>query len=133
MWSNPHGTADLVIFTENILNGKLHFLCSDICVWVKFDKITWKVFNTIKKGKKSSSCEKDVEKILFFMLITLGQNKLGFVSTIFFRISQSFLSKHPAGNYMFKVNNRSARTRCEICSKLTIKSPERRHWLTLNM
>ena len=27
----------------------------------------------------------------------------------------------PAGNYMFKVNNRNTRTRCEICSKLTIK------------
>ena len=31
-----------------------------------------------------------------------------------------------AGNYMFKVNNRNTRTRCEICSKLTIKKPERR-------
>ena len=27
----------------------------------------------------------------------------------------------PAGNCMFKVNNRNTRTRCEICSKLTIK------------
>ena len=27
----------------------------------------------------------------------------------------------PAGNYMFKVNNRNTRTRCQICSKLTIK------------
>ena len=27
----------------------------------------------------------------------------------------------PAGNKMFKVNNRNSRTRCEICSKLTIK------------
>ena len=35
---------------------------------------------------------------------------------------------NPAGNYMFKVNNRSTRTRCEICSKLTIKTPERRQW-----
>ena len=26
-------------------------------------------------------------------------------------------------NYMFKVNNRNARTRCEICSELTIKTP----------
>ena len=33
----------------------------------------------------------------------------------------------PAGNYMFKVNNRNTRKRCEICSKLTIKTPERRH------
>ena len=31
----------------------------------------------------------------------------------------------PAGNYMFKVNNRSTRTRCEIYSKLTIKTPTR--------
>ena len=28
--------------------------------------------------------------------------------------------------YMFKVNNRNTRTSCEICSKLTIKTPERR-------
>ena len=30
----------------------------------------------------------------------------------------------PAGNYIFKVNNRNTRTRCEICSKLTIKTSE---------
>ena len=29
----------------------------------------------------------------------------------------------PAGNYMFKVNNRNTRTRCDICLKLTIKHP----------
>ena len=29
---------------------------------------------------------------------------------------------------MFKVNNRNTRTRCEICSKLTVKTPERRQW-----
>ena len=33
----------------------------------------------------------------------------------------------PAGIYLFKVNNKNTRTRCEICSKLTIKTPERRH------
>ena len=27
--------------------------------------------------------------------------------------------------YMFKVNNGNTRTMCEICSKLTIKTPER--------
>ena len=31
-----------------------------------------------------------------------------------------------AGNYMFKVDYRNTRTRCETCSKLTIKTPERR-------
>ena len=40
----------------------------------------------------------------------------------------------PVGIYMFKVNNRNTGTRCEICSKLPIKTPERRfeqvnaHW-----
>ena len=28
MWSDSQETADLVIFAEEILNGKLHFLCS---------------------------------------------------------------------------------------------------------
>ena len=27
MWANPQETVDLVTFTEEILNGKLHFLC----------------------------------------------------------------------------------------------------------
>ena len=40
-------------------------------------------------------------------------------------------SIYPAGNYMFKVNNRNSRTRCELCSKLTIKIPERRHDVVL--
>ena len=29
MWPNPQKTADLVAFTEEAFNGKLHFLCSD--------------------------------------------------------------------------------------------------------
>ena len=33
-----------------------------------------------------------------------------------------------AGIYLFKVNNRNTRTRFEKCSKLTIKTPERRQW-----
>ena len=34
------------------------------------------------------------------------------------------------GIYLFKVNNRNTITRCEICSKLTIKTLERRPKLT---
>ena len=33
---------------------------------------------------------------------------------------------NPAGIYLLKVNNRNSRTKCEICSKLTIETPERR-------
>ena len=30
----------------------------------------------------------------------------------------------PVGIYMFKVNNTRTKTKCETCSKLTIKTPE---------
>ena len=33
---------------------------------------------------------------------------------------------YPANVYLFKVNNRNTRKRCEVRSKLTIKTPERR-------
>ena len=32
----------------------------------------------------------------------------------------------PANIYLFKVGNRNIRERCEICSKLRIKTPEQR-------
>ena len=38
------------------------------------------------------------------------------------------ISWHPNRQILLKVNNRNTRTRCEICSKLTIKTSERRHW-----
>ena len=34
----------------------------------------------------------------------------------------------PGGIYLLKVNNRNTRTRCEICSNSTIKTPKRRQW-----
>ena len=40
---------------------------------------------------------------------------------------QSIFGDAPAGIYLLKVNNRNTRTRCEICSKLTIKMIERRY------
>ena len=40
--------------------------------------------------------------------------------------SSTLILFYPTGNYMFTVNNR--KTRCRICSKLTIKTPERRNW-----
>ena len=45
-------------------------------------------------------------------------------------VSQNTANGHiyPASNYMFKVNNRGTITRCETCSKLTIKTSERHHW-----
>ena len=35
---------------------------------------------------------------------------------------------NPTNIYLFKLNNRNTRKRCEICSKLTIKTTARRPW-----
>ena len=35
---------------------------------------------------------------------------------------------YPTGIYLLNVNNRNTRTRCEKCSELTIKIPERCQW-----
>ena len=43
-----------------------------------------------------------------------------------YKKKKSFEGQDPAGIYLLKVNNRNTRTRCEICSKLTIKTLERR-------
>ena len=46
------------------------------------------------------------------------------------QLSSSSLSYNLDNIYLFKVNNRTIETlekKCEICSKLTTKTPERRH------
>ena len=48
--------------------------------------------------------------------------------TAFFPVMPQTDYNKPAGIYLLKVNNRNTGTRCEICSKLTIKIPERRQW-----
>ena len=44
------------------------------------------------------------------------------------KILNGNLNFFPARIYLLKVNNRNTRTRCEIRSKLAIKTPER-HWV----
>ena len=39
-------------------------------------------------------------------------------------IGKNYWDKNPVDIYLFKVSNRNNRTRCEICLKLIIKTPE---------
>ena len=54
-------------------------------------------------------------------------NKLIFLSPNFQykHFAKAWDQLYPAGNYMFKVNNRNSRARCETFSKLIKKTPER--------
>ena len=51
MWPNPLETADLVTFTEEILNGKLHVLCNAALGMDYFKNKSiidlWQVFKSI--------------------------------------------------------------------------------------
>ena len=64
------------------------------------------------------------------------QKTIGFPFPLFFLFACLFLSHFKARNRvgpipanidLFKVHNRKTSKRCEICSKLTIETPERRH------
>ena len=90
----------------------------------------------ISNNQLNSSCLGE----LIFLQEVFWKQKLMLALTVDWFIMQScnwldFVEKYSfsvsdnsASIYLFKVNNRSNRTRCEICSKLTINSPERRHW-----
>ena len=49
MWPNPEETADLVTFYEEILNGKLHFLCSAVTSWVDFPQAGDAIYKNLAK------------------------------------------------------------------------------------
>ena len=50
------------------------------------------------------------------------------VETFFITCQFTDMSYAAPHIYLLNVNNRNTRTRCEICSKLAIKIPERHHW-----
>ena len=66
--------------------------------------------------------------------ILLQRFYLNFSMKIFQFVTKILISIiNQADIYLPKVNNRNTRTRCEICSKLTIKTPEGRQWRLIIM
>ena len=76
MWPNPKETADLVTFTEEILNGKLHFLCGVI---VKA------MFNKWIKSKKIIICSKHI-------ISMKRQSELGVLTEALFYVREQYIS-----------------------------------------
>ena len=78
-------------------------------------------FNDRNTRKRCEICLKITVKtdvVLMFSLLTLN------IFHTFFYVFLLLTSCYPANIYLFKVNNRNTRKRCEICSKLTIKAPD---------
>ena len=95
--------------------------------------------NAVLLGSEIDYVKLRIKSILSYQLKTFSRLKqwiakswyiIYFDWTVFFSFSTiypPYLILNPAGNYMLKVNNRDTRKICEICSKLTIKTPERCH------
>ena len=54
--------------------------------------------------------------------------EMGLLGTATYQLEYNIKLKanFPANIYLFKINNRNTRKRCEICSKITIKAPDHR-------
>ena len=63
-------------------------------------------------------------KNTFISLSAINSTVIINIFLLYTRFANTIASMYPAGNYMFKVNNRNTRTGCEICSKLTIKTQQ---------
>ena len=61
----------------------------------------------------SSSCNL-ITCYNFFLIAVIGTR----------HTNENYWSFQPLGIYLLKVNTRNTRRRCEVCSKLTIKTPE---------
>ena len=82
-------------------------------------------------NKKDLKWKRRLEHVRFYSKNSKSLNLvLWFLNLSLWFSCLLYLSSHqfPASIYLLKVNNRKNRTRCEICSKLTIKTPERRQW-----
>ena len=78
----------------------LKTVCNDRCFDFRFSNYQ------IHPGKS----KKAIKEVIWILTSIIALN--------WFRLS-------PASIYLLKVNNRNTRAGCEICSKLTIKTPER--------
>ena len=62
-----------------------------------------------------------MRKVLHAVQMSDYPGKINEVQLFYFQ----YFGNYPANIELFKNNNRKTRKRCEICSKLTIKTPQR--------
>ena len=113
--------ADLLLFKmcltnpqrnvmHNMINMQSYNHISQKNIW-----LSSQVFREIAVAKfHGNRCFRSCDRVWLF-----DSNLLSEHSSVSY-----IIRRFPADNYMFKVNNRNTRTRCEISSKLTIKTPE---------
>ena len=115
MWPN----ADLVTFNAltYLIFPDRRILCyPDIIVRIKLKQ--WPTFTS------SFSHDEIVKCVVLKLIVWHGKTAQNakFSMKDFLVYKNQFEDSYSVGIYLLKVNNRKTRTRCEICSKLTIKN-----------
>ena len=87
--------------------------------------------NSCSKSTWTESCSKSTWDFCSKLRITTPEPDYLHFSTCCYRVpfmtlTISMFDWWHLTSYLFQVKNRNIRTRCQICSKLTIKTPERR-------
>ena len=131
MWSNPQFPANLVTFTEEILNGKLHFLCSVCTIFKAWSAIcTSVVCEFISEQYRSSQPECSVRKVLLESPQSSQKNTCARVSFLIkLQVSAcNFLKKETLAQVFFcefceiSTNNFSYRTPPVVASEMQAKT-----------
>ena len=74
------------------------------------------------------SKRKKIEAVLFKKAYFGIKPKLREVKNFFLGSSFFDMGRVARMVYLLKVNNKNTETRCKLCSKLTIRTPERHNW-----
>ena len=76
-------------------------------------------------------CQQEIELFLIDFFYFKGKGFRKFEQELNERKNITILTNlnNPANIYLFKVNNKNTSEKSEICSKLTLKTLEQRHWL----
>ena len=110
---------------------KLQSNCIEITLWHGCSPVNWLHLFRTPFPRSTSVCLllRFTEEILYSILMWQNIATCSLKSKVFKSsnvIVTGWWGLIPASIYLFKVNNRNTRKRCEICSKLTIKTLERR-------
>ena len=109
--------------TKIILKNVLHyFMLLRFCIkekqWPLWCLVTYLFWKWVK------NLNKKVQNAALYTIM----NEWRLISMSAWIVRIRSVINNPAIIYLFKVNNISTRKRCEICSKLTLKIPQRCHW-----
>ena len=98
----------------------------DICTVIKFFQLTVCLAMICQFCVNRNFC---FIKFSVTVIVILNHYEVYLTASSILSILQGFSKEHiPRNLNMFKLNNRNIRTKYEICSNLTKKTPERRQW-----